>query len=136
MSNKDIRQALEARLIAMPGGIGQDQTQFENENLEPTNGVPYQRTWLMPGPPFNYGGSSIRKRFQGIFQVDLCFPHGDGSGDVSAAAKALVEWFPQGLSLTANNVTTRVDRTPEEMTGRQEGDRWVVPVRVTYFANV
>lgn len=136
MSNLDIAAALETRLLAMPTGIDSANTQFENTTLTPTADVPYQRVWLLPAPPFNYGGRSSAKRLSGIFQIDLCFPYGGGSGDAKAHADAVAEWFYQGLSVAANNVTTHVDRTPEVKSGRVEGDRWVIPIRVSYFTNM
>lgn len=135
MSLPDIKSALEARLKELPGGIPDAQTQWPGYDLEPTQGVPYQRVWHMPAPPHNFSGLSDRRRYSGVFQVDLCFPYGEGEADADAAAKALEGWFPQGLSLTANNVTTHVDRTPETKSGRVEGDRWVIRVRVTWYAN-
>lgn len=136
MSNKAIRAALEARLLAMPDGIDRARTHFSNVKYVPVSGQPYQEVTIMPAPPFNYAGTSLRKRLSGIFQVKLAFPYGAGPGLAEEAAERLQAWFPQGLSVEANNVTTRIDRTPDIRPGRVEGDRWVVPVRVTYFANI
>lgn len=131
-----IKFALETRLLAMPGGIAVDHTQFENAKYTPVGTEPYQRVWLMPATPFNYGGMTSAHRLLGFFQVDVCWPYGGGAGDAGALADSIAAWFPQGLSVDANNVTTRIDRTPEIKPGRSEGDRWVIPVRVSYFANV
>lgn len=136
MSNLSVSAALEARLLAMPQGIAAAHTQFENTDYTPEGETPYQRVWLLPAKPFNYGGTTKAKRLLGIFQIDLCFPYGGGSGDAKAHAEAVADWFPQGLSVTANNVTTTVDLTPEVKSGRVQGDRWVIPIRVSYFANM
>ena len=136
MSNLAIMSALQTRLLAMPSGIAKAQTAWPGTVFNPTADVPYQRVSLIPAPPLNYSGLSPFKRLSGIFQVDFCYPFGGGSGLADAQADALAAWFPQGLSATANSVTTRVDRTPEIKSGRVEGDRWVIPVRITYFANI
>lgn len=135
MSLDVIKSVLEKRLAALPNGIPTKQTQWPNTELKPAQGVPYQRVWHIPAPPFNFSGLSSRKRLAGVFQVDLCFPFGTGEAAADAAAKALEGWFPQGWTETANNVTTHVDRTPEIKSGRVEGDRWVIPVRVTWYCN-
>ena len=135
MSLDVIKSQIEARLIALSGGIPAAQTQWANVAFEPTQGTPYQRVWHLPAPPVNFSGLSTRRRYSGYTLIDLCYPYGAGEGDADAAAKALEGWFYQGLSFTTNSVTTHVDRTPEIKSGRVEGDRWVVTVKVTWFCN-
>src|ERR1043165_3775035 len=122
MSLVAIRAGLETRLLAMPGGLSAANTQFEldSELFNPVSGQAYQRVWLMPAAPFNYGGVSKAHRLAGILQVDLCWPV-ETRSDAAVAADALAAWFPQGLSVIANSVTTTIGRTPEIKAGRVEG---------------
>ena len=137
MSNSAIRAALTTRLFAMANCIPKEQTEFENdEEFSGTANVPYQRVSLNPAAPFDYSGLPGDKQLKGIFQVSLCFPADAGPGDADDYADTLQAWFAKGLQVTANGVNTRIDRTPEIRQGRREGDRWVVPVRIFYFANV
>lgn len=136
MSNEAILIALQKHLFEMPSGIPATQTAWGSKAFTPTAGVDYQRIWFLPAKPFNYGGLTVAKRLSGVFQVDLNLPFGVDQAEAVARADAVVAWFRQGLSVTANNVTTVVDRTPSQKPGRPEGDRWVVPIDITYFANV
>lgn len=135
MSIVAVRAGLETRLNIMAGRPTDIQWELESEVFTPTVGAAYLRPWLIPAPPFNYGGTTPAKRLSGIFQIDLCWPYDDRENS-APMADALAAQFPQGLSVNANSVTTRVDRSPEIRSGRVEGDRWVIPVRVTYFANI
>lgn len=137
MSNSAIRAALTAHLFAMSDCIPIEQTEFENdEEFKATDGVPYQQVSLNPATPFDYSGLPGSRRYQGIFQVSLCFPADAGPGEAEDYADRLEAWFAKGLQVTANGVNTRLGQTPEIRQGRREGDRWVKPVRIFYFANV
>jgi hypothetical protein len=44
--------------------------------------------------------------------------------------------FAKGLSATANQVTAIFGADPDVKAGRVAGDRWEIPISVSYFANV
>jgi hypothetical protein len=132
MSDLSIRQALEARLDAMAPPLA---TAYENSDFTPVGGTPYQRVHLMPAEPDNPTMDSFR-RLQGFFQVTLFYPQSAGSADVMARAEAVRAQFPHKLSLVKDGVTVQIDGTPYIMAGFADGDRWAVPVRIPYFANL
>lgn len=135
MSTVAIRAVLEKRLAAMVGRPADIQWELAKTVFVPPPGLPYLRNWLLPAAPFNFGGLSTRRRLSGVFQVDVLYPYAERE-NAQPMADAVAAWFPQGFTDTANSVTTAVDRTPEVKSGRVEGDKWVIPVRVTYFANI
>lgn len=133
MSDAAIRKALETRLNALTPEIS---TAWENVDFAPQQGVPYQKFNLLRAEPENPEQTGTFKRFLGVMQVSLYFPRSTGPGAAEARGELLRAHFPRGLALTKDGVTVQVDRTPYMMSGFNEGDRYVVPVRVPYFANV
>jgi hypothetical protein len=138
MSTQASRAGLTTWLLAMSGGLGSGNTEFENLDYSPIEGQPYQRVALLPAKPLNQtiGSSNNIAQERGLFQIDLYYPLNKGPGDADAQAALIAARFKRGLSVTANQVTTIVDQTPEVRPGRREEDRWVVSIRVSYFANV
>lgn len=132
MSLPAVRAALEIALAAMSPALG---TSWENGEYVPVPGTPYQRVWLMPAEPANV---EIGPRYteQGLFQIDLAYPLNAGPSAATARAELLRTTFPRGASFTASGVTTSIERTPEIRPGRVEDDRWIVPVRIRFYAHI
>lgn len=132
MSDKLIRAAFEIRLEAMAPAVA---TAHENEQYVPVTGTPYQRTSLMPATPENPTQDDF-KRLIGFFQIMLQYPQGDGSGAAATRADAIRAWFPKRLTLSNGGISLIIDGTPSILPGFEDDDRWAVPVRVPYFANI
>jgi hypothetical protein len=133
MSDAAIRKALETRLAAIATPLS---TAYENDSFEPVPGTPYQRVHLLPAEPETPEMTGTFKRFSGFMQVSLMYPQGTGPGDATVRAKAIQDWFSKNLSLVADGITVTMEKAPYVMAGFADGDRWVVPVRVYYFANI
>jgi hypothetical protein len=73
---------------------------------------------------------------QGFLQIDLAYPLNKGPGEATARAELIRSTFPRGASFTASGVTVTIERTPEIMPGRVEPDRFVVPVRIRFYAHI
>jgi hypothetical protein len=136
MSITAIRKAFEKALAAMPDAI---ETAWENTKFTPTTGVPYQAAFLMPAEPSNPTISTPGNqhyRQEGYFQVSLRYPTNTGSGACNIRAQLLRDTFYRGLSLTTEGVTSIVARTPEIAPGAVENDRYVINVRIRFYANI
>ena len=61
----------------------------------------------------------------------------DGAVDLKAEARAelIRDTFYRGRTFTASGVSVTIERTPEIAPAITEPDRYVVPVRVRFFAN-
>lgn len=136
MSNAAIKRALTEALLAMPGGLPKAQTQFQNKGFTPVAGQPFQRLTFKFVPPENPTMGDDFKRKRGFMQVTLCWPLGLGEGAAQTVAELIEVAFKRSLSFVANGVTTTIDRTPEIADGRDDGDRWVIPVRVRFYSNI
>lgn len=133
MSQTAISNALETRLNAIAAPLA---TAWENVEFAPTGGVEYQKVDILFVEPENptFGASFNRQR--GFMQVQLRYPLNTGRKDALARAEAVKNWFPRGLSLLDSGVTTIVEKTPEISKGGVIDDRYVVNVRIRFFANL
>lgn len=132
MSVAAIRAALESALAAVTPTIA---TAWENAEFTPTPGTPYQRVYVLFAEPAN---TEISRSYmeQGFMQVSLAYPLNGGPGPAAARAELLRSIFYRGRSLLAAGVTTTIERTPEIAPGQFDGDRYVVPVRIRFFAHI
>lgn len=131
MSNKAIRKALEKHLVE----LDDFPTAFENQKFTPEE-WPYQQVNILFAAPENptMGDGFFRQR--GFMSIRLLYPLNAGPGAIETRAELLRATFKRGLSLIADGVTTIIDRTPEIAPGAIEADRFVVTVRIQFFANI
>lgn len=132
MSLDLVRQLLDTQLSTLLPAL---LTAWENVDVSPTIGVPYQATNLLPAQPGNpvYGPGFVE---QGIYQVTLCYPTTAGAKDAVARAEQIRAAFPRGASFSKSGLTLSVSDTPEIMQGTLNGDIFQLPVRVRWYANV
>lgn len=137
MSVVVIRQLLETALQNIDANFA---TAWENVIFTPVNGIPYQQVTLMLATPQNPTFSSPAApdftREIGYLQVSLQYPQGAGPKDAMAKAQALRGVFFQGKTFTSGTITVIISGTPAIAPGRVDGDRWSIPVKIPFFANV
>ena len=127
-----VRTALETALAAISPALA---TAYENVPYEPVQGTAYQAVYLLPAEPENREiGTSYTER--GILQVSLFYPLDTGPGAAQTRAELIRSTFYRGATFTASGITTHVDRTPEIGPARIEDDRYLVPVRIRFYAHV
>ena len=129
----DIRAAFETVLNAMSPALA---TAWENVPFTPVAGTPYQSVTMLLAQPENptFGDGFYRER--GYFQINLCYPSQSGTAAVLARAQLLRDTFPRGKWLHSNGAELTIDKTPEIAPGHIDGDRYVVPVRINFYANI
>ena len=133
MSAVLVRRALQTALSGMTPALT---TVFENEaGTPPAPTVAYQKAMVLFAEPDNatYGGTYQEL---GFMQVDLMYPEGAGPGAAATRAELLRTTFARGNSFTSGGVTVIIQRTPELLPARNEGGRYVQPVRIRFFANI
>lgn len=129
----NIRNAMETALDALTPAI---QSVHENEAYVPVVDVPYQEVYLLVAKPANptLGDGYFQER--GVFQINLQYPRDVGSLAAATRAEAIRALFPRGATFTNGGITVQIDEATEIGTGRQEGDRWMVPVKVRWHADI
>jgi len=133
MSAVYIRRALQTALAGMTPALT---TVFENESGEPSlPTAAYQKVYILFAEPDNatYGRSYHEV---GFMQVDLMYPEGSGPSAAATRAELLRSTFKRGDSFTSNGITVTIQRTPEILPARNEGGRYVQPVRIRFFAHI
>lgn len=128
----DIRAALETALNNMTPALS---TAWENVEFTPTNGTPYQRAYLIFGEPNNqeYG-----EHYQemGLLQIDLCYPMLSGPAATDARFELIRATFKRGTSFTKNSTIVTINRTPHISPAYTDGDRFIRPVKIRFYANI
>lgn len=133
MSALAVRAALEVALAAMSPALA---TEWENsDSYTPVVGTPYQSAYVMFAQPDNPEMGGLYTE-QGIFQITLRYPLGAGTSAAATRAELIRTTFYRGAAFTASGVTVTIQRTPEIAPGRVEDDRFVVPVRIRFFAHI
>ena len=131
MSAVAIRSALEAALAAMTPALS---TSWENVPYSPVVGTAYQRVHVLFAEPSNPEiGRFTQER--GFLQVQLVYPLGSGRAAAATRAELIRASFYRGRALTASGVTTTIEKTPEIAPARFEDDRYILTIRVRFFAN-
>ena len=132
MSLSNIRIALETALNGMAPALA---TSWENVPFTPATGTEYQQAFLLPSEPDNpelSGGY----RDQGIFQINLRYPLQTGAKAAQDRAELIQGTFKRGNSYAAGGITVNITRTPHIGSGVAVDDRWFLPVRIQYHANI
>jgi hypothetical protein len=132
VSVRDIASALETKLNTSFGDLP---TSWENVAFIQPAG-PYQIATVMFANPENPTNGDGFYRQRGFMQVSLEYPLNTGRKDIFTRAEAIRTAFKKGLSLTVNGITTIVEKTPEISNGTENGERYVVYVRIRFFANI
>lgn len=132
MSIRSVRAALETAAKGMSPAI---ETVLEGEEVTPASGSPYQLVHLLPADPDNteYGPSFVER---GILQITLRYPIAAGTADADARVDLIRSTFRRGASFVSGGIIVNITRTPAIARGLVDGDRWAVPVSITYHAHI
>jgi hypothetical protein len=133
MSIVSIRAALQTKLNAMTPALG---TAWENTPYTPVEGTPYQAAYVMPASPENPTMGDGFFRMVGIFQINLYYPLQAGTATAEARAELIKSTFERGTSMTSGSVTVVVNRTPGISQGRVDGNRWMTPIKIRWYADI
>jgi hypothetical protein len=132
MSVVSIRAALETALSGMSPTMP---TAWENVAFVPVAGVAYQEVHVLFAKPQNREFGD-RHQEVGYMQVKLMFPLQVGTAAAAARAESLRSTFKRGGTFTSGGIAVTVTETPEVTTGRAEGDRYAVPVKIQFMAQI
>ncbi|MBO9602544.1 MAG: hypothetical protein J7496_08560 [Novosphingobium sp.] len=133
MSAALIRSALETALAAMSPAMA---TAYENAPFTPVNGTPYQRAYTLFADPDDAEMTGRVFWERGIFQVNLFYPLNVGTAAASARIEALRDTFPRGASFENGGVTVTIRLTPSIGNAQSEPDRFMIPIRIPFSAQI
>lgn len=142
-------------------GGGWTATAFENIAFKPpASSVPYQQVHILFATPDNIVYGSTHREV-GYVQVKLMYPLQNGTSTINTRAELLRSTFYRGACVIASGshqggvfnyliddmglidtwdfideMKVIIDKTPEVAPGSVEGDRYAVPVKIRFFANI
>ena len=135
MSFLNVKIAMEKRLALVSGALP---TARENMNFTPTVGVAYQRVNFLRAAPEDLTKGRKLTRIRGILQVSLFYPSPAATGTTlpDSMASSVAAMFKPVLTLTEGGTKVFITETAAISTGFAEGDRWVVPVSIPWYADI
>lgn len=125
------KAALEKRLLTLTPAIG---LATENKTFTPVANTPYQRISHLPNTPVDHAITLDVTEDRGIFQVSLMYPLDGGRVPADTRAQAIRDLFKPPLVLTEGAAKVQILKTPAIAGGFQDGDRWHVPVSISWQA--
>lgn len=126
-----IKKAFERKMLELPA----IETSYEGDEYQPTIDVPFQRLMLMPEAPLNPTYGDSYRREVGAFMVFLNYP-GNMSIEAKQRAVQIQSLFFRGNTLLEEDLEVIIQRTPAITSGTQVADRYILPIRIQYFASV
>ena len=81
-----------------------------------------------------FGGDFYRE--QGILQITLSYPTQTGPAQAAARAQLIRSTFYRGASFTSGGVTVIISGMPEISPASIDGNRYSVPCKIRFFANI
>jgi len=133
MSIALVRTALETKLNAISPALA---SAWENVPYTPVTGTPYQACFLMTATPDNNTLGCAHYKEQGLFQISLFYPLQIGAQVAEVRADLIRTIFKRGTSMASGGLTVHVPSTPTVGQGRVDGDRWHVPIKIFFYADV
>jgi len=107
-------------------------TAWENSRFKATAGQVYLAEKLIAGETIAVGfASAASDEYGGIYQVLVYAPADAGKGVARSTADTVAAAFVRGDRLTYEDVTVTIQSTSQAV-GFMSGDRFVVPVSVSY----
>lgn len=105
---------------------------WENIKFDPTVGTGYLRATLLPAETdLMTIGEGPWQTHQGIFQVDVFYPIGQGPGPAMSKAGEIQKVFCPGARFTYNTLTVTVEKSWPSA-GRQDDGWYHIPVNIRY----
>lgn len=133
MSQPSIRNALENALAAITPAID---IVHENQAYVPIAGQPFCEAYILFATPSNPTMGDGFYQELGILQINLQYPTEVGTADAAAQAQLIRNAFLRGATFAFGGVTVQVDRTPEIGAGTVDDDRWFLPVKIRWHADI
>lgn len=96
---------------------------------------PYLRVYFIPnGTERLFIGNGEPNLHQGILQVTVVFPAGQGSIKPNGVAGAIADHFGEGTQLPITGGLIRIDKRPSIFPAMQDTDRIQIPVSINWTA--
>ena len=128
----NIRSGLESHLNSL---IDHIDIEYEGVSYTPTSGTPYQSCYMLRSETDDLSlAFDERRRFNGIFQITLRYPSGQGSGAMETEALRVMDHFKRSTIIDKDTTQIRILQSPTMKNLGVEDDRLLSAVRIVYEA--
>jgi len=129
----DVTAALNNWLLEFRAGSMTDRIFFPNTKFNPPTGQEFLRCVLLFNAPTMIGAFTTGTyRINGIYQINVFYPKGEGEGVPVQTAGDLCKRFQRGLELTHGNHTVKIERSYRS--SALEDDVWYqIPVTADFW---
>ena len=135
MSHLLVRRALETKLKAWADAQAPAvPIAFENVPFDPPV-TRFARSYLLPLPVDCETLDGIHRNYEGVYQVTLDLPAGDGPLGGETLLASLDAAFSPSAPLTFSGLTVWITRPMSARVAQQDADRYLIPVSCTYRAD-
>lgn len=136
MSQSKVRKALETQLKAWGTANSTVKIVYEATNSSNTEAKKVESK-LIPADVQNPSMGRVHKRYTGTFRLLLKIQAlTQGMGEIETLAESLSLAFPRGAQFIHSGVSTFIETTPSVRPSYIDGMYTVVPVDITYRADV
>jgi hypothetical protein len=134
MTARLIEKALISAWDTFNAANGAMATAYENANYRPTQGTPWAQLFFLPDQPKVATLSGVGEDMhEGVFQVNLNYPQGAGSGAAADKADAIREYFEAGAKFVSGSQEVLVTSTGRA--GGRNAEGWfILPVTINFMA--
>jgi hypothetical protein len=109
-------------------------TAYENANYTPADGTAFAQVFFLPEQPKVATLSGIGEdEHIGIFQINLNYPQGSGSGAAADKADAIREYFEAGTKFVTDSQGVLI-LSSGRASGRNDGGWFILPITIEFMA--
>ena len=135
MSQALIRAAFETPLAAW-AAVQSPALPVAWENVTFAPGTRHVRANLLPAATVSLDLLGRHRRYQGIFQVSLVMPQGDGMGPTEALVSSLEAEFPQHALFTSGGIRIYIVRPMSAAAALTSADDVMTPCSFRYSSDI
>ncbi|MGK9173257.1 DUF4128 domain-containing protein [Yokenella regensburgei] len=114
-----IADLLEGRVAAVCSSIGLP-VAWPNIGFAPPDNAPYGRVYVLPAQTVGQDMEGQLRTYQGILQLNIIAPAGNGVSLSRGLAKSVADAFPEGLPLVDGDLTVYINGPPQVRTPVQD----------------
>lgn len=133
MSHAICRRLFESRLAAWAADKGYP-VAYQNVPFTPQSGQLYLRAFLLPSGTYNDDLAGEQRRFQGLFQVSVVAPAGQGPGSAESVVTELAALFPLNYSEIVDGLIIQIMSPVEQGPEIPDDTEYTTPASFSYRA--
>lgn len=125
---RDVHIALDRRLSEKNETLD---IAWENIKYTPTKGTAYIRPTVLMSPS-NLLDLNKTQYYNGIYQIDIFYPAGEGSGNALEKADELTEHFKEQTEIDSNSTTIYIKHVSRVPQPQFDGPWYIISIEINF----